>query len=358
MDGFRVVRRQTSPGWVSFVVLPAALLIALVFCSLLLMLQGKSPLQAVAVLFQGGFGSLYALQDTMLKAIPIFLCSLGVSVAFRMKVWNIGAEGQFALGGVGATWAVLTFPGLPMPLMLTVMLLCAAAAGGLWGLIPGYLRLKFGLNEIISTLMLNYIGIEFMRYLVFGPWKDPGSMGFPMTAMFPEEAVFPEVVGYVHAGLLVCVVAAVAVYVFLQRTRLGFELCVSGENPRAARYARIPYGFLLVFVLVLSGALAGMAGCVEVSATFNRLQPNLCTGYGYTAIVVAWLSRLRTPSIALFSVFLAGLLVGTDNLQVDMQVPAAFGGILEGCILLCVLAGQFFHSYTLVRTGRRQGGVA
>ena len=358
MDGFRVVRRQTPPGWVSFAVLPAALLIALVFCSLLLMIQDKSPVKAAVVLFQGGFGSLYALQDTMLKAIPIFLCSLGVSVAFRMKVWNIGAEGQFALGGVGATWAVLTVSGLPMPLMLCLMLLCAAVAGGLWGLIPGYLRLKFGLNEIISTLMLNYIGIEFMRYLVYGPWKDPGSMGFPMTGLFPEEAVFPEVLGYVHAGLLVCVVAAVAVYVFLQRTRLGFELCVSGENPRAARYARIPYGFLLMFVLALSGALAGMAGCVEVSATFNRLQPNLCTGYGYTAIVVAWLSRLRTPSIALFSVFVAGLLVGTDNLQVDMQVPAAFGGILEGFILLCVLAGQFFHSYTLVRTGRRQGGAA
>lgn len=358
MDGFRVVRRQTPHRWAGLVVLPAALLIALAFCSLLLMIQDKSPVEAAVVLFQGGFGSLYALQDTMLKAIPIFLCSLGVSIAFRMKVWNIGAEGQFALGGVGATWAVLAFPDLPMPLMLTVMLLCAAVAGGLWGMLPGLLKLKFGLNEIISTLMLNYIGIEFMRYLVYGPWKDPGSMGFPMTAMFPDEAIFPEVLGYVHAGLVVCVVAAVAVSVFLQRTRLGFELCAAGENPRAARYARIPYGFLLVFVLTVSGALAGMAGCVEVSATFNRLQPGLCTGYGYTAIVVAWLSRLRTPSIALFSVFLAGLLVGTDNLQVDMQVPAAFGGILEGCILLCVLAGQFFYTYTFVRTGRSQGGAA
>ena len=180
MDGFRVVRRQTPHRWAGLVVLPAALLIALAFCSLLLMIQDKSPVEAAVVLFQGGFGSLHALQDTMLKAIPIFLCSLGVSIAFRMKVWTIGAEGQFALGGVGATWAVLTFPDLPMPAMLLTMLACAAVTGGLWGMLPGLLKLKFGLNEIISTLMLNYIGIEFMRYLVYGPWKDPGSMGLSL----------------------------------------------------------------------------------------------------------------------------------------------------------------------------------
>jgi simple sugar transport system permease protein len=275
-----------------------------------------------------------------------------------MKVWNIGAEGQFALGGIGATWAVLMWPDLPMPMMLSVMLFCAGIAGGLWGLIPGFLKLKLGLNEIISTLMLNYIGIEGMRYLVYGPWKDPGSMGFPMTAVFPESAIFPELFGSVHAGIIVCILAAGAVALFLQRTKLGFELCAAGENPRAAKYARMPYGFLLVFVLTVSGILAGMAGCIEVSATFNRLQPSFCTGYGYTAIVVAWLSRLKISSTALFSVFLAGLLVGTDNLQVDMQVPAAFGGIVEGLILLCVLSGQFFYSYTIQWTGRSEGGSA
>ena len=349
MDGFRVVRRQEPLRWAGFVVLPVALLIAMAFCSLLLILQEKSPVQAAVVLFQGGFGSVYAFQDTLLKAIPLFLCSLGVSVAFRMRVWNIGAEGQFALGGVGATWAVLMWPDLPMPLMLAAMLLCAGVAGGIWGLIPGFLRVRFGLNEIISTLMMNYIGIEFMRYLVYGPWKDPGSMGFPMTALFPDNALFPFLYENVHAGILVCVLAAVVLAVFLQRTRLGFEISAAGENPRAAMYAHIPYGFLLIFVLSLSGCLAGLAGCVEVSATFNRLQPSFCTGYGYTAIVVAWLSRLRISSIVLFSIFIAGIMVGTDNLQVDMQVPAAFGGIMEGLVLLCVIAGQFFSSYRVVR---------
>ncbi len=349
MNGLRVVKRRTPPGRISLLIVPAAVLIALAACSLPLLIQGKAPLRAFGLLFAGGFGGLYPLEDTLLKALPLFLCSLGVSVAFRMKVWNIGAEGQFALGGVGATWAVLTFSGLPAWVMLPLMLLCAAVAAGLWGMVPGLLRVRFGLNEIISTLMLNYIGIEFLRFLIYGPWKDPAGKGFPMTAMFPAEAVFPTLFGRTHAGLIVCVLAAVALGVFLHRTRLGFELRAAGENPRAARYARMPYGFLLVLVLTLSGALAGMAGGVEVSATFGRLQPNLATGYGYTAIVVAWLSRLRLSSIAFFSFFLAGLRVGVENIQLEMQVPAAFGGILEGLILLCVLAGQFFYGYRLER---------
>ena len=359
MTGFRIVRREVPLplGWKSLVILLAALMFAFFICSMLLLIQDKSPGEAFVLLLQGGFGGRYPLEDTLLKSIPLFLCSVGVSVAFRMKVWNIGAEGQFALGGVGATAAVLLLPpDAPAWLALPAMMGGAAIAGGLWGFIPGLLKLRFGLNEIISTLMFNYIGIELMRYLVYGPWKDPSSMGFPMTAVFPDAAIFPPLFGRTHAGLVLCLVVALALMIFLGRTRLGFELRAAGENPRNARYARIPYGFLLVFVLALSGALAGLAGCVEVSATFNRLQPNLCTGYGYTAIVVAWLSRLHISSIAFFSFFLAGLKVGVENLQIELQVPAAFGGILEGFILLCVLAGQFFHLYRLTRVNAQEQG--
>ena len=352
MPDIRIVKRQTSLKYGEGIILLGGLLIAFFICGLLLLLQDKSPLEACGVLLEGGFGSSFAIEDTLLKSIPIFLCSLGVAIAFRMQVWNIGAEGQFALGAVGATWAVLTFPDLPMPLMLPTVILCAAAAGAVWGFIPGYLRLKCGLNEIVSTLMMNYIGILFLQYLIYGAWKSPASKGFPMTEIFPDAAILPSLFGRIHAGILLCLIAAVALGIFLRRTRLGFELLAGGENPRAARYARMPYGFLLVLVMVLSGALAGIAGGVEVSATFNRLQPNIATGYGYTAIVVAWLSRLRITSIALFSFLLAGLRVGAENLQLLMQVPAAFGGIMEGLILLTVLAGQFFHTYTLRRSDK------
>lgn len=349
MPRFRIIKRQRISHWGSFGILVAAIAIALCLSAVLLGIQDKPLTESFVALFLGGFGSISAIEDTLLKTIPIFLCSLGVAVAFRMKIWNIGAEGQFAMGAVGATWAVLTFPELPMWAMLPMILLCAAIAGGFWGFIPGVLREQFRVNEIVSTLMLNYIGILFLQFLVYGPWKDPGSYGFPMTAMFPDEAIFPTVAGRVHAGIILCVIAAAILALVLKRTQFGFELRVCGENPAAAGYAHIPYKKLAVCVMVISGILAGFAGSIEVSATFNRLQPDLATGYGYTAIVVAWLSRLRIRSIAFFSFFLAGLRVGMENLQIEQQVPAAFGGILEGLILLTVLAGQFFYMYSLQR---------
>lgn len=350
MNAFRISKREQPLGSAGSAGLFAvALALSFVICGVLLAIQDKNPFESFHIIFEGGFGSFMALEDSLLKAIPIFLCSLGVAIAFRMQVWNIGAEGQYAMGAVGGTWAVLTFPNLPMPLMLATITVCALFAGGVWGFIPGILRLKCGLNEIISTLMMNYIGILTLQYLIYGVWKSPTSYGFPMTELFPDAAIFPPVFGRIHAGGMLCVLIAVALSVFLHRTRLGFELLASGENPRASRYARMPYGFLLVLALVLSGALAGLAGAIEVSTTFNRLQPNVATGYGYTAIVVAWLSRLRITSIALFSLLLAGLRVGIENLQLMLQVPAAFGGITEGVILLAVLAGQFFYTYTVRR---------
>ncbi|MEG2139999.1 MAG: ABC transporter permease [Bilophila sp.] len=350
MLGYRIVKRQSALRGGEITILLGGLSFAFTVCGFLLLVQDKPPLECFRLLFEGGFGSGLSLEDTLLKTIPIFLCSLGVAIAFRMQIWNIGAEGQFALGAVGATWAVLTFPDLPMLFMLPTILVCAAVAGGVWGFIPGLLRLKCGLNEIISTLMMNYIGILFLQYLIYGSWKASGSYGFPMTEIFPDSAILPPVFGRIHVGILLCVLAAVLLGVFLRHTRLGFEILVGGENPRAAQYARMPYGFLVVLVMALSGALAGIAGCVEVSATFNRLQPDIATGYGYTAIVVAWLSRLKITSIALFSFLLAGLRVGVENLQLLMQIPVAFGGILEGLILLAVLAGQCFHTYTVQRT--------
>lgn len=354
MLGYRVVKRQEPLEWGSFFIFLLALAFSLSVSGLLLAIQGKPFAEGILILWRGGFGSFVALEDTLLKSIPIFLCSLGVAVAFRMQVWNIGAEGQFALGAVGVTWAVMTFGGLPGWLLMPVMFLCAAFAGAAWGLIPAVLRLRFGLNEIISTLMFNYIGILLLQYLVFGSWKDPTSFGFPMTPIFPDGAIIGRLFGRIHWGLVVCVGVAVLLGVFLRRTRLGFELLAGGENPRAARYARMPYDFLVLLVMGLCGALAGWAGCIETSATLNRLQPSIMVGYGYTAIVVAWLSRLRISSIAFFAFLLAGLRVGVENLQLDLQVPAAFGGIIEGLILLSVLAGQFFDSYAL----RRRGGDA
>lgn len=348
MFRIRITRRQESRGWSSFLVFTAAVALSLVLSAILLEFRGIEPLTGMAVLFKGAFGSRFAIEDCLIKAIPIFLCSLGVAVAFRLQVWNIGAEGQFALGAVGATWVALSFPGLPGPILLPAMIAMAALAGGLWGMIPAILRQRLRTNEIIVTLMMNYIAILFLDFLVYGVWKDPASFGFPMTREFPPQAVVGRIASTsVNWGLAHCLALGTVVWVFIRFTRIGFELKAAGDSVRAARYAGIPYDRLVVLVMVISGALAGWAGFLEASATINRLQPSIMVGYGYTAIVVAWLARLNPLSIALASFLLAGLRVGVENLQLDLQVPAAFGGILEGLILLTVLGGGLFTSYRL-----------
>ena len=358
MPLFKAIKREEPLQWGSFFIFLAALGVSLGISCLLLAVQGRPPLTALAILWDGAFGQWYAVEDTLLKAVPIFLCSLGVAVAFRMQVWNIGAEGQFALGTIGATWVVLNAPGLPGWLMLPAMGLCAALAGGLWAVIPAWLRTRLKVNEIITTLMLNYIAILFLDWLVYGPWKDPSSFGFPMTLEFPPQAVVGHIPGSrLHWGLATCLAAAVLMHLFLNRTRMGYEIKACGQGRNPARYARMPYNFLVLFVMGLCGALAGLAGFLETSAVAGRLQPSIMVGYGYTAIVVAWLARLRPGAIAGASVLLAALRVGAEHLQLDLQVPAAFGGIMEGLILLTVLAGQFFQNYRF-KARRRSAAAA
>lgn len=342
------VRRQEPLGWGSCLVFFAALALAFAVSGLLLSMQGKPPLTALRLLIESAFGSSHALEDSLIKAVPIFLCALGVGLTFRLQIWNIGAEGQFALGAVGATWAALTFQAWPWYALLPTMLLCASLTGSLWGAIPAVLRLKLKANEIIVTLMLNYVGILVLEYLVYGIWKDPGSFGFPMTSEFVPAAVVASIGGTrLNWGLALCLAVGVLMTVFLRSTRLGYELRACGENVRAARYARMPYSMLVVLVMAVSGALAGWAGFLEASATLGRLQPSIMSGYGYTAIVVAWLANLNPLVIAVSSFLLAGLRVGMESLQLDLQIPAAFGGIMEGLILLSVLAGGFFSRYRL-----------
>lgn len=350
MLGYRLQKRDEPWNWGAPIVVVGALVLSLGLSALLLKVQGKSALEGLLVLWQGSFGASWALEDALLKSIPIFLCSLGVATAFRMQVWNIGAEGQFALGAIGATWAALTFPDLPPYILLPMMFVMAALLGGIWAYIPAVLKLKLKVNEIISTLMLNYIAILLLDYLVFGVWKDPMSFGFPVTAEFSPSAIIGQIGdSRLHWGFVVCVLAGIAMWAFMRFTRLGYEIKVAGEGVRVSMYSRLNYGGLTILVMVISGALAGWAGCIETSAVVNRLQPSIMVGYGYTAIVVAWLARLHPLYIGIAAYLLAALRVGVENLQLELQVPAAFGSIMEGLILLSVLAGQLILTYKFVR---------
>lgn len=348
MIRFRVYRRQELPFWHSCLIVSGAVLFSLVVSAVLLAFQGKPALGGITHLFQGAFGSVWALEDCLLKTVPLFLCSLGVAVAFRLQIWNIGAEGQFALGAIGATWFALTFTNQAPWFMLSGMLVMSLLLGGVWALIPALLKLRMKANEIIVTLMMNYIAIFLLDYLVYGAWKDPESYGFPMTPVFSPGAVVGTIGSTrLNWGLLLCFLFGFLVWIFFRFSRLGFELAASGENVRCARYARLPYERLVALVMIISGALAGCAGFLEASANLNRLQPSIMVGYGYTAIVVAWLAKLNPLYIGLASFLLAGLRVGVETLQLDFQVPAAFGSIMEGLILLTVLSAGFFTQYRI-----------
>lgn len=346
--------KRLEPSRALAVVVPlAAVIMALGVAAVFLAATGYRPLQVYQDMLAGVLGSKYGLSETVVKAIPLMLAGLGVSVAFRMLLWNIGAEGQFYMGAFGASWVALTFPHLPAYVMLPAMFLAGMAMGGLWAVLPALPRAKWGVNEVITTLMLNYVAILWVDYLVYGPWKDPKGFNFPLTAPFSEAATLPTIAGTrIHLGLVFALVAAVLLAVVLWRTRWGYEIRVIGESPRAARYAGIKIERNIILVMLLSGALAGLAGMSEVAGITHRLQHGISPGYGYTAIIIAWLAKLHPAAIVLVSFLFSALIVGGYSVQ-TAGVPAATVSMLQGAILFFVLGGEIFTRYRL-RVGRKE----
>lgn len=350
----------------------AAIVLALLFSAILLVAVGVDPLETYRAMLRGAFGSAYAVSETLVRATPLMFTGLAVSIAFRMLFWNIGAEGQLAMGAFAASGVALflsqSVSWLQGPLLLIAMALAAFAAGAAWGLIPGALKAFLGVNEIITSLMLNYVAILWIQYLYYGPWKDPKGFGFPGTARFPDDAVLPRLketawlpqlfdTGRVHWGLILAIVAAVLLWLVLDRTRWGYEIKVIGENPRAARYAGMNIVRNILLVMIVSGGLAGLAGFSQVAGISYRLQQGIVVGDGYTAIIVAWLARLNPFGVLLVATLLAALFVGGDQIQITMGLPAAVAQVLQGAILFFVLASSFFTQYRIRWTGRRAAVV-
>jgi ABC-type uncharacterized transport system permease subunit len=342
--------RVLTPSRTASILVPIlSILLALIACGILLLLSGEHPIEVYRAMVRGSLGDRYAVAETLVKMIPLLLAGLGVSIAFRMQLWNIGAEGQFYLGAIAATGTALyLFPDWPSVLLIPAMTIAGLIGGGVWGFIPGVLRAYLGANETITSLMLNYVAILFADYLVLDPWKNPEGFGFPGTKQFPEAAFLPRYGNYrVHLGLVFGIVAALVLWVALRRTRWGYELSVMGENPRAARYAGMRTRRQIVVVLALSGALAGLAGMSEVAGIGHQLQRNLSVGYGYTAIIVAWLARLNPIGIIGVSFLLAAVLVGGDQLQLAIGLPSSVAPMLQGTILFFLLGGEALTRYRL-----------
>ncbi|HRA46487.1 MAG TPA: ABC transporter permease, partial [Thermomicrobiales bacterium] len=263
--------------------------LAVLTCSIVLLISSVNPIDVYRSMLSGSLGDTYARTETLVKMTPLLLTGLAVTIAFRMQLWNIGAEGQLYLGAIFATIIPLFWlPNARGMIMIPAMLLMGFIGGAIWGAIPGILRAWFNANETITTLMLNYVAILLCQYLVYGPWRDSAAFGFPGTKPFPDAAALPNWQTYrVNIGLLFALTAVVIIAFVLRRTRFGFELSVIGDNPRAARYAGMHTRRMIVLVLALSGGLAGIAGMVEVAGIGHSLQRQVSPGYGYTAIIVA-----------------------------------------------------------------------
>src|SRR5438270_4480582 len=291
----RLERRAGLPLPQRVLVLSLAVVLGAVAGGVLVQASGYSAVTAFAAILDGSFGGSYPISQTLAAAIPLAIIALGTAVAFRVQLWNIGGEGQFYMGAFGATAVELVGgpAGWPPFVLLPGMLLVGFVTGAAWALVPGWLRAWHGVNEIITTLMLNYVAILWVNFLVYGPWKDPQGHNFPFTPRYPDNAIFARMGdGQLHTGLFVPIVAAVIFLFLLSRTRWGYELRVVGENAEAARYAGINVRRTMLSAMLVSGGMAGVAGMVQVAGIIHLLNGQLSNSYGYTAIIIALPARL------------------------------------------------------------------
>jgi general nucleoside transport system permease protein len=356
--GLHAERRLETPRGLGILTTVGAVVVALLISAVLIWLIGGDPVRSYIHIAEASLGSVGVLSDTLVKATPLILTGLACSVAFRMRLWNIGAEGQLLMGAWAASAVVLTgwLPeGTPAIVWIPLMLLAGLLGGAAWAGISGWLRARLNVNEIITSLMLVYIALEWVKFWVFGPWSEGG---FQMSEKFPREAWLPRLTDYseavpdfagltVHLGFVVAVIAALAVWYLLNRTRKGYEIRLIGDNPRAARYAGIDIGRTIIVVMLISGALAGLAGATEVGGVVHRLQDNFSPGYGFTGIIVAFLARFDPLGVIVAAIAFGALILAGREIQ-----PAGIPAMIQGIILFCVIASDVFLRYR-VRLVRR-----
>lgn len=342
-----VLTRRRSRVVIALVPL-VAVLAALLAAGVLLLLAGANPLQAYRPLLFGGLGSLYGFTETLVKATPLLLVGLGIVIAFRGGMLNIGGEGQMVLGAVVGTWVALQMGGWPGWLGLSVVLAMGFMAGAAWGFIPGILKARLGVNEILSTIMLNQIALQALNYLLRGPMIDPTEVaygtGYPQSAPVPEQLwlwrLLPPTRLHLGAGL--ALLLAAAVYAFLWRTTIGYRLRAVGTNPKAARYGGIRVTRYLVLAMALSGGFAGLAGIVEVLGIHHRVLDGVTAGYGFSGIVAALFGKLHPLGAIPASVLFGALLVGADMMQRAVGVPAGMVNAVQGLVVIFVVSSEIW----------------
>jgi len=346
-------RAEDYPKWLPLLTSLGAVVVAFIFSGIVLKMVGGEPLRVLGYFFTATFGGWGVFSDTLVKATPLIMIGLACSLAFKMKLWNIGAEGQFYLGAFFSSLVVLV-PLVPLDspkiVILTAMVLMGMIGGAVWGFIPGILKAKYNVNEIITTLMLNYVAIYWNNYWIFGKWSDAG---FQMTPMFEKTAWLPRLSDYarqipalsgitLHLGVVFGIVAAFVIWWIMERSRWGYEIKLIGDNPKAARYAGLNISRNIILVMMISGALAGLAGMAEISGVVHRLQERISPGYGFTGIIVAWLSKLNPFAVIVVSILFGALIVAGREIQ-----PSGIAFLLQGTILFLVISSDVLLKYKI-----------
>jgi simple sugar transport system permease protein len=346
--GWKIEKRLYPSKSAQAASIALALLVAFVLTSLLIASAGADVSEALRAMVQGAFGSWNALFETLVQSTAFIFTGLAVTVAFRGRTWNIGAEGQFFAGAMAAFWVGTRFESLPALALLLLIIIGAWIAGGIWGAIPGFLKARYGVNEIIVTVMMNFIILLVLSYLLSSAWQDPKSY-FYQTAQMPEATYFPKLFakGRLHLGFVLALITAVFVYVLLWKTTLGYEIRAIGINPLAARYKGIDVARTTVVLMAISGAIAAMGGASEVCGVHHRLRLDISIGYGFTGIIIALLGRLHPVGVVLAAIFFGALVNGALAMQITTGVPVALVSAIQGITLICLLAADVLPRYRL-----------
>jgi len=350
-----VLEKRTERSAIIAIASPLiAIALTLVTMSVLFLILDKDPLKALEVYFVEPLMDPYSLGEIAVKATPLVIIAVGLSFCYIANIWNIGAEGQFLIGAVAGGWLAVHTNGTDVGYwVLPAMLLLGAIGGALYGLIPAICKVRFGASEILTSLMLVYVAYYFMDYLVRGPWRDPHGLNFPTTAPFDPVASIPALIegSRVHAGTLAALIVVMLAAVILGRTIMGFEIRLVGAAPRAARFSGFNADRLVLWTFALSGALAGLAGIIEVAGPIGYLQPDISPGYGFTAIIVAFLGRLNPVGILIAGLFLALTFIGGENAEIAIKVPLDLTKVCQGILLFYVLACDSLIIYRIRLVG-------
>lgn len=324
-----------------------AVILALAASGIFLLALKLNPIEVYGEMIKGALGNKISFRQTVVEAIPLAITGLGIAVAFKMNYSNIGGEGQIIMGAFGAALIALKLPNLSQSLMLMMMFLSGIFFASLWALIPGFLRIKWKVSEAITTLMMNYIALKFVAYLQYGPWRDKSALGFPKIASFGKNALLPKLFN-INIGWLIAIILSIIVYIFLNKTKKGFEISVIGKGESTAKYAGINIKRTMLQTIVISGVICGITGVVQAAGVSETLSVEVSGGVGYTAIIIACLAKHNPYMIGVISFLFATLVQGGTYIQTIYSVPDSVALIIQAMILFFVLGSEIFTNYKVV----------